>query len=708
MNRREFIKAAATGVSTVAFAAKVDAAGAADAIRGIVAKGPDGAPAVGVVVSDGLACVKTDANGRFSIPSRKGARFVSVTVPSGYRCDAPFVAIPRKSGPYYFWLSKWSASGKAGCKFVHLADSEIGGTHEIAWMDQIKKVAEREDAAFIVHTGDICRRSGMRAHLLAMNHLTMGRPVVYCIGNHDMESGPYGEAFFESLYGPAWHSFEAGGVHFVVTPMPWGDFAPSYTMDDVADWIRNDLAMVPKGMPVVFFNHMISNWLEGSMNTVGLTFGDKRRVDLLKSCNLTGFVYGHLHQNHFQRRGKTAFICTSNPQMGGIGLAPATIRVIRADAEGRLDSTIHYGHRDDWTSSRAGAAWETKLSGKVLFGAPVVGEGLVFVGTSDDEGVGAASVSAIAVASGKVVWSRKMENSINNQMALSGGILVAQDVEGRVTAFDARSGRVRWRHVPQIHPWKISLSGLALDEAGRTVFTGKGHKMAALEVGTGKVVWKDAGWDDREACADTPGVGDGVVVSSANWRGMFCNDAATGKLLWSVCDNTRKFPGARPLVRSGKIYALAASSFLEIDVKTGKTLREKKLPSGVQVTTSVLMTERLFVFGTVKSGLLALDRSSLEIAWKGSVGEAMAAFAPYSKPPQKCVGTSPLLLADGTICASASDGAIHFWNAADGRHLREIRTGAPYFASPAILGNRLVVADAAGFVRLFDVNKEMK
>ena len=94
--------------------------------------------------------------------------------------------------------------------------------------------------------------------------------------------------------------------------------------------------------------------------------------------------------------------------------------------------------------------------------------------------------------------------------------------------------------------------------------------------------------------------------------------------------------------------------------------------------------------------------------WKGSVGEAMAAFAPYSKPPQRCVGTAPLLLADGTICASASDGAIHFWKATDGRHLREIRTGAPYFAAPALLGNRLVAADAAGFVRLFDMNKERK
>ena len=702
MKRREFIKTAALGVSSAAVASAIGATvKSAGTIVGNVRKGPDGSPAAGVVVSDGLVCVRTDAEGKFSIPERKGARFIFVTVPSGYKCDAPYLAIPTICAPYSFYLDRWSVSGKAGCKFIHLADSEVSGTYETTWVEQIRKVAERENAAFIVHTGDICRRSGMLSHLLAMNHLTMKRPVIYCIGNHDLEAGPYGESYFESLYGPAWHSFEAGGVHFVVTPMPNGDRPPSYTTDDVADWIRNDLAMVPKGMPVVFFNHMISNWSEDSMETTGFTFGGKRRVNLTELCNLTGFVYGHTHQNHFQRRGKTAFINTACPQMGGIGMAPATIRVIRADAAGRLDSTIHYGHVDAWKPERAGAEWETRLPGKVLFGAPVVSDGLVFAGTSDDEGVGAASVNALDLATGRVVWSHKMENSINSQMVVSGSILVAQDIEGRVTAFEAKSGRVAWRNVPPIHPWKIVLTGLALDETGNMVFVGKGRKMAALDVRSGKAVWRDAGWDDREACADTPGVGDGIVVSSANWRGMFCNDAATGKLLWSACDRTRYFPGATHVVQGGKIYSLASSSFLEIDAKTGKTIREKKLPCSVQLPTRVLIAERHFVFGTVKTGLLALDRSSLKIAWKGEVGAAMAAFAPYSKSPQRCVGTAPKLAPDGSICATASDGAIHFWNAEDGRHLKGIRTGAPYFAAATIDGNRLLAADAAGFVRSF-------
>ena len=700
MKRRDFLKTAALGVSATAVSSAVGVS-EPKAISGTVIKWEGGRPAVGVVVSDGLVCVRTDEKGRFALPARKGARFVSVTVPSGYRCDVPYHAIPRLKGLYNFCLRKWPASEKAGCKFIHIADSEIPGTHDCAWVEQVKRVADRENAAFIVHTGDICRRHGMHAHLMLMNHFTMKRPVVYCLGNHDLETGPYGEAYFESLYGPVWRSFEACGIHFVVTPMPHGDYRPSYTMDEVADWIRNDLAMVPKGMPVVVFNHMISNWTEDSIDTVGFTFGEKRRVNLAEICNLTGFVYGHAHLNHFQRRGKTSFICTSSPQMGGIGMTPATIRVICADARGRLSSTIHYGHIDQWKPERAGAEWEIRMPGKVLFGAPVSDGTNVFVGTSDDEGVGAARVAAIDQSTGMEVWSCKMENSVNGQMVLSHGRLVAQDIEGRVTAFDAKTGRVEWRHTPKLHPWKIVLTGLVLDETGSVVFVGKGRSMAALDVMSGKTIWKDAGWESREACADTPGAGEGIVVSSSNWGGMHCNAAGNGKLLWTVADGTRRFPGAMHLVRNGRIYSLAASSFLEIDVKTGRTIREKKISGGVQVPTRVLITKRHFVFGTVKSGLVALDRDSLDVAWKGEVGLAMAVHAPYTRPQQRCVGTAPLLAPDGSICATASDGAIHFWNADNGRHLKEIRTGAPYFSAPVICGNRLIAADAAGFIRSF-------
>lgn len=162
-------------------------------------------------------------------------------------------------------------------------------------------------------------------------------------------------------------------------------------------------------------------------------------------------------------------------------------------------------------------------------------------------------------------------------------------------------------------------------------------------------------------------------------------------------------PVATPLVEEGKIYTLAASSFLEIDLESGKTLREKRLKGKVQVTTRVLKTEKHFIFGSVKQGLVALDRKTLDVAWHGAVGNAIAPYSAYSKKPQRCVGTAPLLLPNGTVCASANDGAIHFWREADGKHLKELRTGAPYFADAVMKDGALYTADSAGYVRKFIV-----
>lgn len=701
MNRREFIKSAAT-VSAVAASGKIIAApkSTGATVRGKVAK--NSGPVAGVVVSDGLNCVRTDAKGEFELPYRKGARFVSVTVPSGYRCAEFYSPIaPNGSLSHYFWLSPWEPSAGKGCKFIHIADAEIGGMHETGWMEDIKRVAEMDDAAFIVHTGDICRYRGMHSQLLAMNDATMSRPVVYCLGNHDMTPGPAGETAFEQLFGPCWRSFEAGGIHFVVTPMPMGDFKPSYSMDEVADWVKNDLAMIPKDMPVVFFNHMLTNYRDVSLKTTGFTIGEKH-FDIAKACNFTGFVYGHVHVNYFRRQGKTAFICSAPPRMGGIALHPATLRTVRADEKGRLDSVIRYGTPDEPKLSSAGAEWEAKLPGKVLFCAPVVADGRVFVGTSDDEGCGNAAVVALDAKTGRRLWTVPMKNSVNNKMVFSSGLVIAQDVEGNVVALRAHDGKTLWKYEREAHPWILRLNGLVLDESGSVVYSGAGAGMVALEAKTGRVVWKGAGWDGpREACFDTVGVGEGRIVSSGNWQGMYCNDMKSGKLLWSVIDGTRRFPGATPLIEGGRIYTLAASSFLEIDLESGKTLREKRLKGSVQVTTRVLATGKHFIFGTVKEGLVALDRKTLEVAWRGKVGNAIAPFAAYGKKPQRCVGTAPVLMPDGTVCATANDGAIHFWREADGKHLRELRTGAPYFADVELKDGNLFAADAQGFVRMF-------
>ena len=81
MRRRDFLKDAALAAGAVATGASV--AGEEDAIGGCVTGA--GRPLKGVVVTDGLVCAVTDSQGMWRLPRRAKARFVSVTVPSGWR-----------------------------------------------------------------------------------------------------------------------------------------------------------------------------------------------------------------------------------------------------------------------------------------------------------------------------------------------------------------------------------------------------------------------------------------------------------------------------------------------------------------------------------------------------------------------------------------------------------------------------------------------
>ena len=205
MRRREFLKSSAA-VAVCGGLTAVRAAGSADgAIHGRVTA--DGKELAGVVVSDGLQCVRTDANGAFTLPRREGARFIMVSPPCGYQMKDWYRRIAA-DGTYDFTLERQLGETprptKCGCRFVHIADSEISedNAHNRQWIAEVRQIAHAERCAFIVHTGDICYLKGMQAHAQLMNTSNMGLPVLYCLGNHDCVAGDYGEQAFEELFGP--------------------------------------------------------------------------------------------------------------------------------------------------------------------------------------------------------------------------------------------------------------------------------------------------------------------------------------------------------------------------------------------------------------------------------------------------------------------------------------------------------------------------
>ncbi|MCW3467890.1 outer membrane protein assembly factor BamB family protein [Chitinophaga nivalis] len=281
----------------------------------------------GVRVSDGLQVTVTDATGNYHLPGHVKNRFIFITTPAGYKFSKSFYArIDSSITAYNFGVIPVKQGAVA--KFVRLTDTETALYNN--WATEARDYARNEGADFMIHTGDICYEKGLQFHAQQINTSTMGLPVYYCIGNHDLVKGPYGEALYESLFGPVFYSFEAGPAHFIVTPMRYGDYQPSYTVEDVLQWLKNDLAHADPAKPVIAFNHDLLTY-----DTLFTIRSGKDSINL-NDHRLKAWIYGHWHINFARTHGKNGVrsLCSAPAPDGGIDNSAANFDVIGIDKNG--------------------------------------------------------------------------------------------------------------------------------------------------------------------------------------------------------------------------------------------------------------------------------------------------------------------------------------------------------------------------------------
>ncbi|NWJ51685.1 MAG: PQQ-binding-like beta-propeller repeat protein [Bacteroidetes bacterium] len=295
-----------------------------------------------VAVSDGFDVVLTNAKGEFELSGNPRTRFIFITIPAGYKASGRhYLPVNNNTISYDFVLLPFSASGKKNTRFIQIADTET--FEDNGWIDPIRNFARNEEASFIIHTGDICYEKGLNFHGRFLTSETMGVPVFYCIGNHDLVKGDYGEQLFETNFGPVYYSFEAGNTHYIVTPMLNGDYKPSYTKEDVYRWMKNDLKYVDKTKSIVIFNH--------DLLTIGDQFiygiSEKEKINL-NEYNLKAWIYGHFHVNYFRKHGNTGIIsvCASPPEMGGIDHSASNFIVYEVNEKGQFRIHPRYNYID--------------------------------------------------------------------------------------------------------------------------------------------------------------------------------------------------------------------------------------------------------------------------------------------------------------------------------------------------------------------------
>lgn len=292
-------------------------------------------PLEGVVVSDGLHCVKTDANGAYALPATITARsYVFVSTPKNY-------AAPVKDGMAVFWkFLKDCQKGSDGkyrnvdFSLTPIADPERFAIFFFADPQPRSTAAGYDNIAY--HSLNVCADmyNDMKAY---KEQVAAGRPiygialgdivhqdltllpkhkdgmkktgvVTYnVIGNHDHDlkaaDDKSASEAFEKEMGPSNYSFNLGDMHFLVLDdMISPDASTGRSRDDcdtgitdeIWNWIKADMALVPADAPVMLCVHSPMARLASGKDRGGLHIADVRA--LLTKNNRKVYAWaGHTH-----------------------------------------------------------------------------------------------------------------------------------------------------------------------------------------------------------------------------------------------------------------------------------------------------------------------------------------------------------------------------------------------------------------------------
>ena len=659
---------------------------------GVVYDNHSGKPMASVAVSNGREVVLTDEKGGYSLAGWCKTKFITVTVPSGYWSNAFYLPVSGKKTGYDFHLDRLETD-LTNHTFLHVTDSEVGADGADGWVEKLREIAGEVHPAFIIHTGDICYIDGLKAHIHDMNDDNMKVPVRYVIGNHDYVNwGEYGEALFEHIYGPVMYSFDVGAIHYIITPIVYGDVKAKYTKSDVLAFVQNDLKYVSSDKKVIMFNH---NYCES--NEIEFVLSDGLTETDLKKNRLLAWVFGHWHYNYLNEIHGIFNITTSKPDSGGIDASPATIRSVVL--EGGTLAASHCYYNDFRKTVPAGSCkWTVSLGGHILYSAPASRDGVVYVGTIDDGWPKNCLVAAIREETGQVLWKYRTKNSVKSDIRILRDQIIVQDTEGNVCCLDL-SGKEIWTARVDLLGPNHSSNRIAVDE--KYIYCGGQQHIYCLNASDGSQVW-----NRKLSEGNTSPTGfvryENMLLIGAQWDKLYALDAATGEVLWSNNSDLLHNFVMTAAVNNDCLFVTSRNRLYKIHIPSGNTIAYREIEGYLfDSATTPYIENGVMYMGTTNRGIVAVDTQRLEILWTFATGKNLIDTSPYSKGNIATVD-SAIVPFGGNLCFGASDGCLYIIDK-NGKEIAKYDTGSSINQTPVAEGKFVIVADFSGNVTRYDM-----
>jgi 3',5'-cyclic AMP phosphodiesterase CpdA len=324
MQRRKFLQNIAwlTGGFIVAGQLPASAfAGQRKKLKGRVLSKGDGVK--GVVISDGYSVVATDSKGKYEFDPHPDAVAVFISTPAGY-------AFKNQDGisRHYRLLTELNLKKSIDFDLVPLDQDDTNHSF-IIWADPQVKNAKDVEKMMNESVPDVQKfvaaaGAGTLLHGITVGDIVwdehklypeydkavgkMGIPFFQCLGNHDMDytngSDASSDDTFTQTYGPTYYSFNRGQLHYIVMDnvryLGKDREYDGYVSQNQLDWLKKDLAFVPKEKLVILCLHIpVHNGVKNNTDLYAIL--EDRKVHIMSGHThyhrnvIKGTIYEHNH-----------------------------------------------------------------------------------------------------------------------------------------------------------------------------------------------------------------------------------------------------------------------------------------------------------------------------------------------------------------------------------------------------------------------------
>lgn len=325
--------------------------------------------------------------------------------------------------------------------------------------------------------------------------------------------------------------------------------------------------------------------------------------------------------------------------------------------------------------------WEIKPEKSGFEGTPVIVGDHVWL--ADVEG----KVFCLELATGKEVWSSTHKNGFIVSPAYRDGRLVVGDFDGHVYCFDALTGAVQWEaDIIQ------AAAGGANFFNDMVLLTSEAGQLFALDAKTGVQKWDYA-------------TGDQLRSSPTLWNQFALLGGCDGRLHKINVETGSAIgdgllldgpSGSTPAVHgSTAVVPTQTGQVLAFDVDRGEKIwsfADSERSQEIRSSPSVVVPNRddaskgLAIVTTRNRRVLALDIASGKLVWEAVV--------------RKRCDASPVVC-DGRVWVGGLDGTLYSFDLRTGEERWTYQLSGQLLASPAIAGQRIVVATDKGTIACF-------